>query len=210
MEENEEVDEHLEIPNTIEFDIKTLLEYEYQTLGFYVSAHPLDPYKDRMKNIKYNLSSEVEEIISQEALFVGKIDSMKVRISKKGNKFAIATLMDFHGKIDVMIFEKDLEKLQEFNLDEPIAIKAQVDKVGEFLRVACRKLMSLEEAKEEKGAVKDEITVIQRQLSENYEEDLLTIYSEITKNPGNKKAILLLTTPFGFSLRINTNLKTSL
>jgi len=210
MEENEEVDEHLEIPNTIEFDIKTLLEYEYETLGFYVSAHPLDPYKDRMKNIKYNLSSEVEEIISQEALFVGKIDSMKVRISKKGNKFAIATLMDLHGKIDVMIFEKDLEKLQEFNLDEPIAIKAQVDKVGEFLRVACRKLMSLEEAKEEKGAVKDEITVIQRQLSENYEEDLLTIYSEITKNPGNKKAILLLTTPFGFSLRINTNLKTSL
>ncbi|GAB6073971.1 DNA polymerase III subunit alpha [Nautilia lithotrophica] len=210
MEENEEIDEHLDIPNTVEFDIKTLLEYEYQTLGFYVSAHPLDPYKDRMKGINYNLSSEVEEIISQEALFVGKIDAMKVRISKKGNKFAIATLMDFHGKIDVMIFERDLEKLNEFNLDEPIAIKAQVDKVGEFLRISCRKLMSLEEAKEEKGAVKDEITIIQRQLGENYEEDLLKIHSELTKNPGNKRAVLLLTTPFGFSLRINTNIKTSL
>ncbi|ACM92078.1 DNA polymerase III alpha subunit [Nautilia profundicola AmH] len=210
MEENEEIDEHLDIPNTVEFDIKTLLEYEYQTLGFYVSAHPLDPYKDRMKGINYNLSSEVEEIISQEALFVGKIDAMKVRISKKGNKFAIATLMDFHGKIDVMIFERDLEKLNEFNLDEPIAIKAQVDKVGEFLRVTCRKLMTLEEAKEEKGAVKDEITVIQRQIGENYEEDLLKIHSELTKNPGNKRAVLLLTTPFGFSLRINTNIRTSL
>jgi len=210
MEENEEIDEHLDIPNTVEFDIKTLLEYEYQTLGFYVSAHPLDPYKDKMQGINYNLSSEIEEIISQEALFVGKIDAMKVRISKKGNKFAIATLMDFHGKLDVMIFERDLEKLNEFNLDEPIAIKAQVDKVGEFLRITCRKLMSLEEAKEEKGAVKDEITVIQRQIGENYEEDLLKIYSELTKNPGNKRAVLLLTTPFGFSLRINTNIRTSL
>ncbi|WP_456480467.1 DNA polymerase III subunit alpha [Nautilia sp.] len=210
MEENEEVDERLEIPNTVEFDIKTLLEYEYQTLGFYVSAHPLDPYKEKMKGINYNLSSDVEEIISQEALFVGKIDAMKIRISKKGNKFAIATLMDFHGKIDVMIFERDLEKLNEFNLDEPIAIKAQVDKVGEFLRITCRKLMSLEEAKEEKGAVKDEITVIQRKIGENYEEDLLKIHSELTKNPGNKRAVLLLTTPFGFSLRVNTNIKTSL
>jgi DNA polymerase-3 subunit alpha len=103
-----------------------------------------------------------------------------------------------------------LEKLNEFNLDEPIAIKAQVDKVGEFLRVTCRKIMTLEEAKEEKGAVKDEITVIQRQIGENYEEDLLKIHSELTKNPGNKRAVLLLTTPFGFSLRINTGIKTSL
>jgi DNA polymerase-3 subunit alpha len=210
MEENEEIDEHLDIPNTVEFDIKTLLEYEYQTLGFYVSAHPLDPYKDKMRGINYNLSSEIEEIISQEALFVGKIDAMKVRISKKGNKFAIATLMDFHGKLDVMIFERDLEKLNEFNLDEPIAVKAQVDKVGEFLRITCRRLMSLEEAKEEKGAVKDEITVIQRQIGENYEEDLLKIHNDLTKNPGNKRAVLLLTTPFGFSLRINTNIRTSL
>jgi len=210
MEENEEIDEHLNIPNTVEFDVKTLLEYEYETLGFYVSAHPLDPYKDKMEGINYNLSSEIEEIISQQALFIGKIDSMKVRISKKGNKFAIATLMDFHGKIDVMIFERDLEKLKEFNLDEPIAVKAQVDKVGEFLRITCKKLMNLEEAKEEKGAVKDEITVIQREIGENYENDLLKIYAEINKNPGNKRAVLLLTTPFGFSLRINTALRTSL
>ncbi|WP_456470546.1 hypothetical protein [Caminibacter sp.] len=163
-----------------------------------------------MKNLKYNLSSEIEEIIGQEALFVGKIEGMKVRISKKGNKFAIANLMDYHGKIDIMIFERDLEKLQEFNLDEPIAIKAQVDKVGEFLRVTCRKLMSLEDAANEKAAVKDEIIIIERNISENYEEDLLNIYQEIQKNRGEKRAVLIIKTPFGFSLKVETNLKCSL
>ncbi len=205
----EEIDEHLNIPNSVEFDIKTLLEYEYQTLGFYVSAHPLDPYKEKIQQLKYNLSSDVEEIISQEALFVGKIDSMKIKISKKGNKFAIATLMDFHGKIDIMIFERDLEKLNEFNLDEPIAIKAQVEKVGEFLRVTCRKVMNLEEAKDEKGAIKEEISIIQRNIGENFEEELLNIYNELKKNPGNKRAILILNTPFGFALRVTTNIRTS-
>lgn len=208
--EEVEIDEHLQVPNVAEFDTKTLLEYEFETLGFYVSAHPLDPYKDKIKNIKHNLSSEVEEIINQEALFIGKIEQLKVKLSKKGNKFAIATLMDFHGKIDIMIFEKDLEKLNELNLDEPIAIKARIEKVGDFLRITAKKILNLQEAKNETVAKIEEITVIKRNISENIEEDLLKIYNEIVKNPGDKKAILLLTTPFGFSLRVETNLKTSL
>ena len=208
--EEVEIDEHLQVPNVAEFDTKTLLEYEFETLGFYVSAHPLDPYKDKIKNIKHNLSSEVEEIINQEALFIGKIEQLKVKLSKKGNKFAIATLMDFHGKIDIMIFERDLEKLNELNLDEPIAIKARVEKVGDFLRITAKKILNLQEAKNETAAKIEEITVIKRNISENIEEDLLKIYNEIVKNPGDKKAILLLTTPFGFSLRVETNLKTSL
>ena len=207
MTDEDEIQEKLEIKTLDEFDMKTLLEGEYETLGFYVSAHPLDPYKEKIKKLKYNLSSEIEEIIGQEALFVGKIEGMKVRISKKGNKFAIANLMDYHGKIDIMIFERDLEKLNQFNLDEPIAIKAQVDKVGEFMRVTCRKIMSLDEAKEEKAAVKDEITVIEKEIGMNYEEDLLEIYNLITKNPGEKRAVLHLKTPFGFSLKIETNLR---
>ena len=210
MVEDTEVQEHLEIRDMPEFDTKTLLDGEYETLGFYVSAHPLDPYKDKIEKLNYNLSSEVEDIIGQEALFVGKIEGMKVRISKKGNKFAIANLMDYHGKIDIMIFERDLNKLQEFNLDEPIAIKAQVDKVGEFLRVTCRKVMDLEEAANEKAATKDEVVVLKREISQNYEEDLMNIYNEINKNPGDKRVILHLITPFGFHLKVETFLKTSL
>jgi DNA polymerase-3 subunit alpha len=209
LEEEEEVEE-LEIPNMVEFDVKTLLESEFETLGFYVSAHPLDPFKEEISKLEYNLSSEIEEILGKEALFVGKIESMKVRMSKKGNKFAIATLMDFHGKIDIMIFERDLENLEKFNLDEPIAIKANVDKVADFLRITCKKIMSLEEAQNEKAAIKEEICLIERNLSENYEEELIKLYNEITKNPGNKRVSLLLKTPFGFSLKVDTNLRTSI
>ncbi|WP_024790681.1 hypothetical protein [Lebetimonas sp. JS085] len=153
--EDEEIEEKLEIPKLAEFDIKTLLEGEYETLGFYVSAHPLDPFKKEIEKLDYNLSSDIEEIIGKEALFVGKIDTMKVRISKRGNKFAIATLMDFHGKIDIMIFERDLEHLEKLNLDEPLAIKAHVDKVADYLRITCKKILPLKEAENEKGAKKN-------------------------------------------------------
>ena len=210
MIEEEGDDEKLEIRITDEFDTKTLLDYEYETLGFYVSAHPLDPYKEKINELNYNLSSDIEEILNQEALFVGKIESIKVRISKKGNKFAIVTLMDFHGKVDLMVFQRDLEKLQELNTDEPLAFKAKVEKVGEFLRITTRKIMTLEEAKGESAAVKDEIVMIEREIGENFEEDLMNIYQEIVKNPGHKRAVLLIKTPFGFSLKVDTNLRCSL
>ena len=205
----EEKPEELQIYNTTEMDTKTLLENEYSTLGFYVSAHPLDPYKDKIENLDYNLSSELEDILNQQALFVGKIENKKVRISKKGNKFAILTLMDFHGKVDVMVFERDLNRLEEIT-DEVIAVKASVEKVGEFLRVTCRKVLTLEEAQNEKGAVKDEVIVIERSLSSNYEEDLFKLHKELTANRGNRRAILLLSTPFGFKLKIETNIRTNL
>ncbi|WP_255327512.1 hypothetical protein [Lebetimonas sp. JH292] len=208
--EDDEVEEKLEIPKLAEFDIKTLLECEYETLGFYVSAHPLDPFKKEIEKLDYNLSSDIEEIIGKEALFVGKIDTMKVRISKRGNKFAIATLMDFHGKIDIMIFERDLEHLEKLNLDEPLAIKANVDKVADYLRITCKKILPLKEAENEKGAKKEQICVIEKEIGKNYEEDLIKIYNEITKNPGEKRAVLLLKTPFGFSLKVNTNLRISI
>ena len=102
-----------------------------------------------------------------------------VKISKKGNKFAIATLMDFHGKIDIMIFERDLEKLEEFNLDEPIAIKAFVDKNGEFIRVSCRKILTLQEAKNETAAQKKEQVILKREISHNYKEDLQKIIMKL-------------------------------
>ena len=208
--EEEVEDEHLEIINYPEFDTKTLLEGEYETLGFYVSAHPLDPFKEKISELNYNLSSDIEDIINQEALFIGKVENIKVKISKKGNKFAIVTLMDFHGKIDLMVFERDLDKLQNLNLDEPIAFKAKVEKIGEFLRISTRKILTLEEAKNESAAIKDEIVIIEREISENFEEDLINIYQEIVKNPGNKRAILMIKTPFGFSLKVDTNLRCNL
>ncbi len=206
--DEEEIKEKLQIMPFEEFDTQTLLEKEFQTLGFYVSAHPLDPYKEQIEKLNYNLSSDLEGLIGKEALFVGKIDKIQYKISKKGNKFAIITLMDYHGKISIMVF-RDLEKLEALK-ESPIAIKAFVDKNGEFIRLSARKILTLKEAESEKGAIKEESIILTKTLSKNYEEELIQIYNLLTKHPGNKKAILQLKTPFGFILQIDTRIKTSL
>ncbi len=157
--ENEEMTRiEIELEKLEEFDTLELLAFEKETLGFYVSGHPLDKYRDTLNKIKYTLSSELEDLADgSEALLVGKIEEIKEKISKKGNKFAIATLMDLHGNIELMLFESQLKELEEnFNLEEPIAFKVRISKTEEFTRTTIVKIETLEEALKEKVKIKKE------------------------------------------------------
>jgi len=135
-----------------EYTPKELLEFEKSSLGFYVSGHPLDEYKEQIEQINYTLSSQIDELGNgSEALFVGKVESITEKISKKGNKFAIISIMDFHGNIELMLFEDRLKELRtDFNLDEPIAFKVRITKDDQFTKMSLRKIETLKDAKKEK------------------------------------------------------------
>jgi len=174
-----EIGGKIELENLPEWDTKTLLENEYASLGFYVSAHPLDPFKEELKELEYNLSSEKEELIKSEALFVGKVDKLKKKVGKSGKKFGILTLLDYHGKLDIFLFSRDLEKLEQMDLERPIAIKAEVDKDGERWRITGRKVLTLEEAKGEKKGTRQRILELTYRIGEEYEADLRAIRRQI-------------------------------
>ncbi len=141
-----------------EYDLLDLLALEKESLGFYVSGHPLDKYREQLDQINYTLSSEIDDLADgSQALFIGKIEEINTRISKKGNKFGIANIMDLHGNIELMLFENRLIELEEdFDLSKPIAFKVKITKDGDFTRMNILKIESLKDAKKEKVKVKKE------------------------------------------------------
>jgi DNA polymerase-3 subunit alpha len=149
----------IELTNMSEFEALEVLEMEKESLGFYVSGHPLDKYRDTLSEIKYTLSSEIEELADgSQALLIGKIESITEKISKKGNKFGIANIMDLHGNIELMLFENRLKELEEdFDITKPIAFKVKITKDGDFTRMNILKIESLKDAKKEKVKLKKEI-----------------------------------------------------
>ena len=142
----------IELEHLPEYNAKEILEFEKASLGFYVSGHPLDEYREQIDKINYTLSSQIDELEDgSQALFVGKIENIVEKISKKGNKFGIATIMDFHGNIELMLFEDRLKELKEdYNLNEPIAFKVRISKDDNFTRMNIMKIESLSDAKKEK------------------------------------------------------------
>lgn len=148
----------LEIADMDEFEPMQILDFEKESLGFYVSGHPLDKYRETLDGINYTLSSEIDDLADgSQALFIGRIEDITEKISKKGNKFGIANVMDLHGNIELMLFENRLKEIEEdFDITKPIAFKVKIGKDGDFTRMNILKIESLKDAKKEKIKVKKE------------------------------------------------------
>ncbi|SFV60736.1 DNA polymerase III alpha subunit [hydrothermal vent metagenome] len=148
----------IELAHMQEFEAMEILEMEKESLGFYVSGHPLDKYRETLDKINYTLSSEIDDLADgSQAIFIGKIENITEKISKKGNKFGIANIMDLHGNIELMLFENRLKELEEdFDITKPIAFKVKITKDGDFTRMNILKIESIKDAKKEKIKVKKE------------------------------------------------------
>ena len=149
----------LELSNMTEFEPMEILEMEKESLGFYVSGHPLDKYRETLDEISYTLSSEIDDLADgSQAMFIGKIEGITEKVSKKGNKFGIANIMDLHGNIELMLFENRLKELEEdFDLSKPIAFKVKITKDGDFTRMNILKISSMKDAKKTKVKVEKEV-----------------------------------------------------
>ena len=183
--------EHPSLPNVPEWDKMTMLEEEMEFLGFYVSGHPLDDYKDVINafSIKKKVSREIFRD-GQSVRIGGLISGVKNIVTKKGNAMASLSIMTLYGNESLVVFPRDYEKLKEkikeneiFIIDVKIQFRGDDDIsliVGEMLEIeeARKKLHS--SARRIRVNMKpseiDEIT--QRQLVEY-----------LQKNPGDKELL---------------------
>lgn len=202
----------IELEHLPEFEAKEILELEKASLGFYVSGHPLDEYREQLDKINYTLSSQIDELEDgSQALFVGKIENIAERMSKKGNKFGIATIMDFHGTIELMLFEDRLKELKDdFDLNEPIAFKVKISKDENFTRMNILKIESIKDAKNEKIKTKQK-EVVEPPLTiaipfSNDENIMYKLFDIVINNQGKRELKLLIKSKLA-DLELETGIK---
>ncbi len=89
-----------------------LLSFEKELLGFYVTAHPLDPYRGSLDNPKFTKVSALEEMDDRATVtVVGLVDTVEKKFTKAtGKPCAFLTLEDFTGKVEVRVWSEAFEK----------------------------------------------------------------------------------------------------
>jgi len=189
----------LMLTNSEEYELKEILEFEKETLGFYVSGHPLDEYREQLDELNYTLSSELEEIKDGSyAIFIGKVEEIQKKISKKGHQFGILNLMDFHGNIEIMLFSDKLEQLEEMNKEEPIAFKGKVTHTDFGARIGVSKIMTLKDSRKECRKVKKEVREIPQDpltIAINLDDNLNVLdelYALVRSHMGNRKMKIII------------------
>lgn len=98
-------------PRIDQWDQREVLQRERNTLGFYVSGHPLDRYAAELKRIASNNTESLPGVKEGSKVTVGgSVEAFRERTTKTGHKIAFFELEDPFGRVEVIVRPRLLEK----------------------------------------------------------------------------------------------------
>jgi DNA polymerase-3 subunit alpha len=114
---------------TTEFEKQELLRLEKETLGLYVSEHPLQAIRDQLRKRTDCTIAELERRRDGEVVTVGGIvASLKQMTTKKGDPMVFAGLEDVTGGAEVVAFNSVYAQARELLVaDRVLVVKGRID-----------------------------------------------------------------------------------
>ena len=154
--EEEKQQYQITMPKVPEFPKGELLAFEKETLGIYVSGHPMDEYLETWKNsitaktTDFMVDEETGRAVVEDGARVtigGMITARTVKLTKNGQQMAFVTLEDMVGSVEVIVFPRDYEnKKQLLNEDAKVFISGRTsigdDPAG---RLICEQVIPFDE-----------------------------------------------------------------
>ena len=118
------------LPNVKGWDELTRLKHEFESLGFYLSAHPLDNYRALLDRLGVVESSDVAKkrnpLGSSRFKLAGIVMGKQERTAKSGNKFAFVQASDASGAFEITVFSELLASRRDI-LEQGNALLMEVD-----------------------------------------------------------------------------------
>ncbi len=120
----------IEIPAIPDWSDQEKLSLEKETVGFYLTGHPLDDYREDILGVTDTNLSENKEWVEGQILRVGGlIRDIKNRKTKKGDPMAVIVLEDIVGTVEVVIFPELYARCAAIlHTDTPVVIEGLVKK----------------------------------------------------------------------------------
>ncbi|MFM5702049.1 DNA polymerase III subunit alpha [Aeromonas caviae] len=131
---------------------KVWLEGERETLGLYLTGHPINQYSSELRRYTSgrlcDLHATSRDTVTTAA---GLVIAARSMVTKRGNKMGIFTLDDRSGRLDVTLFSEALEKYEELmQKDRILVVSGQVsfDDFSGGLKMSARELLDINDARE--------------------------------------------------------------
>lgn len=149
---------------------QVVLEGERETLGLYLTGHPITRYLKEIE--RYATGTRLKDLVptprGQMVKVAGLVLASKVFTTKRGNRIGICTLDDRSGRLEIMLFSDALDKYQHLLEQDRILIatgQVSFDDFNGGLKMTVRELMDINEARE-KYARGLAISLSDRQINE--------------------------------------------
>lgn len=143
----EETPETIIYPDLPDMDPKEKIEWERKLLGFYVSGHPLDSYKEQLKACTplYHLTAEGNQYDGRMVTIGGTISRIKGTMTKKGQPMGYVTIEDYDGEVETVVFPSVWETVRPILAeDAAVAIRGRVQANERDVRVLAEEIIPLD------------------------------------------------------------------
>ncbi|MAM34263.1 MAG: DNA polymerase III subunit alpha [Micavibrio sp.] len=147
-----------DLPVVDEWDPLEKLRYEFDAVGFYLSAHPLDTKAKQFARLRIRNLTQVNEILldrsSTREKMAGVLLKKQVKVSpKSGNKYAFLQISDASGVYEGMAFSETLMRARDvLTVGESLLLTVDVEKKEDQIRYTIQDVEPLEANLEDKIA----------------------------------------------------------
>jgi len=142
------------LPDTPDWDEHVRLANEKEILGFFISGHPLEKYRDKLDDLRALSTEDISAMKSstgkdETIATAGIITNLRVLKSKKGDFYAQANLEDMAGSVEMLVFPDAFRRLQEkVKMEVPVLVRGGVRiEEGANPKLTVSDIMALEDAK---------------------------------------------------------------
>ena len=168
------------IPDCGEWGDREKWGYEKETLGFYVTGHPLQKYEAELKQFsRIQVADLSEEFSGQDIAIGGVITGLRKLTTRKGDAMATFRLEDLSGTVEVVVWPKTYtacaRRLEKPDLPILVRGRCEFDGTGEA-RVLCSAILSLDSLWE-RGVHKAKISIAVPAIESNRVSSLQRVLS---------------------------------
>ncbi|MEK7308493.1 MAG: DNA polymerase III subunit alpha [Nitrospirota bacterium] len=135
------------LPETEEWSESERLTMEKDALGFYITGHPLNKYKEKFEQFSVTPTYKLQDLQDKENVYVGGIlrGIRKIQTRRTGDLMAYVTIEDLYGTVELIVFP-DLyrETVNVISKDIPVIISGHIDKNDKGLKIIAKEIILLE------------------------------------------------------------------
>ena len=138
------------VPDMPEWPENKLLSFEKDTIGFYVTGHPLAKYENLIRSFATATTAQLGNFPDGEGVTLGGIiGGIRKMMTRKGERMAFFNLEDLEGMVRVTVFPTIFEKLNALlRHDSAVLVKGRVDLREERPKLTANEIIPLAEAEE--------------------------------------------------------------
>jgi len=182
-----------ELPKIEEWGDADKLKNERETLGFFITGHPLDKYVGRLHGVVSLTTETLKTRQHQEKVkLAGVVHSLKLKNNKKGDRYATFTLEDKDGVVEVIVWPEAYRQYEAtIHADVPVCLSGTLDVDEDRCQVIANEVVPLE------SVATNEVRQVHIQVPADVatKEDMVALKGVLQQHLGNCQTFLHLMRP---------------